>query len=879
MKKILNYSLAIIVFLSALLSGCTTAGPKKGNTPGTSQTSNQPANPAARKGSITTGAKVEIVSQPIAASGGMISVSKPGDPLDGFVLDVPAKAYTTTSNFKVSYAPITNQTFGSNINPITPMITIDNGGVKSTELLYVRIPAKIPADQFAMAFIYDAKTKQLEGVPMVAADADSVTITTTHFCDLFLSMISKVLLKTEIDSGFKAGIDDWQFPNFGSYIAPGGHCAGQAISAMWYYCTKPDGGDAHLFGRYDNNGDKPATPDMWQDDSSGYRFASVIQSISWDDKALDFWRNIQGKQEIFDNNDHKWKLVDVPLGLSDEMTRDLFAYSMQATGEPQYVNIRSNSGGGHVMVVYKIKDGQLFVADPNYPGNTERRIEISNGKFIPYNSGATTDDIANGKGKAYEKIMYYAKTTIISWDTIASYWAQLKNKTIGDGTFPAYQLLYYNDNGQVVPLTDGTLTPFDGISILVPGFTKYIYRDGEKLTPDAKGNIDLKPGDNKLGIAIYGKVDTAWEYIDFQYIHVNYGGLVIDPLTLDGEINKEYTFTVKADNPPANARYSWVVDNAILQTDAQKTFKTTFKSTGKHTVVAKLLDAAGKELEKAQSTATIKDAVKLTVTPDVLKGEIGKEYTFTASLANPPAGIITYEWSVNGNVKKSAAEASFQNTFTAEGPFTVTLRALLAGKEIAKFDSNGTITQVTPTSSNSTPANNLAIIQKYSYMEATVYTNSIVHEYDKYNKPTDVDKQANFSFGTLYTPITWDGVKFSGTRTDTATIGSTVTETLSGTVSPDGNTLLTLTSKLLIDNSTDHQLVTIVLQNIPLSYINGTLNDVGLTSANVQKYVVSLENNLTSVDKGATYRTYNYKSPMWDNNSNLTVTFRKTATR
>ena len=114
-----------------------------------------------------------------------------------------------------------------------------------------------------------------------------------------------------------------------------------------------------------------------------------------------------------------------------------------------------------------------------------------------------------------------------------------------------------------------------------------------------------------------------------------YGGLAIDPLTLDGEINKEYTFTVKADNPPANARYSWVVDNAILQTDAQKTFKTTFKTTGKHIVQVKLLDASGKELQKAQSTANIKDAVKLTVTPDVLKGETGKEYTFNAYYGEP----------------------------------------------------------------------------------------------------------------------------------------------------------------------------------------------------------------------------------------------------
>jgi hypothetical protein len=265
----------------------------------------------------------------------------------------------------------------------------------------------------------------------------------------------------------------------------------------------------------------------------------------------------------------------------------------------------------------------------------------------------------------------------------------------------------------------------------------------------------------------------------------------------------------------------------------------------------------------------------LAITPHQLDGEIGKEYTFSVVHNAPHPKDVTYDWYVNKELKQSSSITDFKTTFAKGGSYIVDLSVNEAGLVLGKDSANATIKDVV---NLTTPANNLAIIQKYGYMEALIMTNSLIHEYNLNNKPPDADKQTNVAFWTLYTPITWDGVKFSGTRTDTP-MGVTQTETLSGTVSPDGNTLLTLTSKLLIDNSTDHQLVTIVLQNIPLSYINGTLNDVGLTSANVQKYVVSLENNLTSVDKGATYRTYNYKSPMWDNNSNLTVTFRKTATR
>ena len=58
------------------------------------------------------------------------------------------------------------------------------------------------------------------------------------------------------------------------------------------------------------------------------------------------------------------------------------------------------------MICYRIKDGNLYISDPNYPGNTERRIAYANGNFQPYNSGANADEIAAGHGKAYSTIQY-----------------------------------------------------------------------------------------------------------------------------------------------------------------------------------------------------------------------------------------------------------------------------------------------------------------------------------------------------------------------------------------------------------------------------------------------------------------------------------------
>jgi hypothetical protein len=295
---------------------------------------------------------------------------------------------------------------------------------------------------------------------------------------------------------------------------------------MWYYCTQPDGSNAHLFGRYDNNGDQPATPDLWEDDSLGYRLCSVVQNVM-NQKANNFWMNAAGKMYVQQNGE--WKTVEIPLGLSDEMTWELFAYSIQATNEPQLVGLDdTKSGSGHCVICYRVNEGSLYIADPNYPGQTERRVVYSNGKLQPYNSGANANEIAKGNNVLYDSIEYYAKTTIVPWDIMAALWGQFQNKTIGNGKFPAYTLNYVNlvnNIVQKVPLVDGTKTAFDAIAISAsPNFGIDVYRDGVKLAFDAKGNFDLNPGNNNLGIAIFGKVNGTgdWEYIDFKYINVIY---------------------------------------------------------------------------------------------------------------------------------------------------------------------------------------------------------------------------------------------------------------------------------------------------------------------------------------------------------------------
>jgi hypothetical protein len=720
-KKFGFLTLATIIIFSFILSGCS-GGSKPGNSPvpGKSQVSStsSPVQPRGITGSISIGKTVAVTSGLVGSAGGKITVNQADSPINGMVLNVPSGSYQDQRDFKISYAPIDKHTFGEAFNPITPLITIENGSDYADQMMELKIPIKVRDGYFAMGFLYDEKTKKLEGIPTVSSDANSITLATSHFCSLAITDIEKAKLKKDIDSGFRPGIDDWQFTNWGSYIAPGGHCTGQCVTALWFYCTQPDGKGITLNGRYDNWGQQPATPNFWQDDSAAYRFvSSVHKDIDFDSKFNNFWFALGG--------------------LNDEATWYMFAYSMQLTGEPQEIGIYSNAGGGHALICYRISQGNLYIADPNYSGNLERRIEWLDGKFKPYNSGANKEDIDAGNGKSYEKIAYWAKTTTINWDKIAERWGEFQDNRAGNDRFPEYKIVWKDDKNAVHELSDGFASSSELIDIFATSSQANVsiltYRDGVELPWDDKGNYKLLPGNNKLGIRVAGKIAGKSQFIDFKYINVTFTGLAIDPPTLSGEINKEYTFTAKMNNPPPNTRFSWNVDGSVAQNTTANTLKTAFKSEGTHTLIVKALDGAGKEIAQAKSVVNIKSAAGFKL-EDLQK--------MTGLKGNFEAQVSMKDWQASGqNISQSTLGFSFP----------------------------------------------------------------MVHQ----------GAQSKLK-------ISWNGASFSGSTTDA--MDPNATHNVSGTVSADGLTLLTLTYKYqyktTVPNSagyTQDTAETITLAKVPLS--------------------------------------------------------------
>jgi hypothetical protein len=599
-------------------------------------------------GKIKTGTTVDVSSTSVGTGGGTVSVDEPGTPVDGMEIIIPEYSYASGQTFKISYAKVTGHEFGENFNPISPLITISCDGGYAAELMSVTIPVVIPEGSVAIGFYFDEVTGKLEGIPVESATSNSITLLTRHFlsgnmlssgssslksktaetnkgASIIISSISESVLKlkTVISSGFKPGVDDWEFVNYGSYIAPYGHCLGQSMTAMWYYFEKKSS-DGNLFNKFSDNAN------LWQDNARGYRFSSVIQKdIKDGDLAEFFWKHIDRNQGL-----DKLKLYSI-------------AGAMLVTGEPQGVNIFRQTGknaigipkySGHAVVCYQvaINEGLLYISDPNKPG-IGQSIEFKNNKFEPY----IAKQNGNAASDPYPFITWYAKTACIEWNLFENRYAELSDSTIGNrapNTFPAYTIWVKGKVNSV--LKDGLSTNNDTLMCFVecPAAAEGFQVEGKNCISfdlfdtngtdirrwtNGKGWVILKPGLNKIGFYMRytnpevvdpdgSQPDT---FIDFKWFNINYTKLEISPSPVTGEPEQELTITARPyGSAPKNAKYVWNFGDgtADVTVNNDSIVRHTYPVGGDYNVDLKLYDSStGKIAGTATAKAIIAQALHI----------------------------------------------------------------------------------------------------------------------------------------------------------------------------------------------------------------------------------------------------------------------------
>jgi hypothetical protein len=602
--KLLVVSISLLMIVTLLMSGCLclallgddedAANPLPARLPAasspTAAASRVPAGPPPGKtGQLTTGQAVSLGSAVVKTAGGVVKVDQPGDPLGGFVLDVPEGAYARDVTFRLSYSPISSQTYGPAFKPLTPLITIDNGGVYSRKYVKLKIPAVIPAGKVAGAFIRN-RDGTLDALPTVRQDGSSITVATLHFCDLVLLMEDRSEQGKPFTTGFTVGKDSWPFPNQGTYYQQTGLCNGMSLGAVWYYLYRKNQDGRDLFPRFDNNGRDHSTTWRWYDDALGYRYASMAQLY-----AL---RETGGAEE---------------LNRSDLRLRDEIALALRQSGRPQALGLTSDAGYAHAIVAYGVSpEGNILVYDPNRPEDktAQLKYDAAQDRMLVYNAGLSTDSPPLPFNRAY-----LTGNQDANWPKLESEFEKVISGTIGDDGFPAYQLVYKDEQGRIQPLKDGMVTGqsrlWVGVESKEASASIELWNGDDALEMSPDGFINLKPGKTEIGFQVMGRTDNKYSDgtfikmpIDFRYLNIIVSPVRIEPPAATVVQGGRQSFRAVMEKPPAGTTYQWTVAGSRLNSTGD-TISPTFTDTGSFTVTVSVRDSANREVGTARATVTV----------------------------------------------------------------------------------------------------------------------------------------------------------------------------------------------------------------------------------------------------------------------------------
>ncbi len=390
-------------------------------------------------------------------------------------------------------------------------------------------------------------------------------------------------LRGQIDTGFRPGQDDWQFPNYGSTASywPDGHGLGMVLTAVWYFGAKPDGGGAHLYNRYDNNGGGPTT--IWEDDSLALRLVSTVESDLEQEPAVVTPDVVAAKQTPKD----VWREV---------------ASAMLQTHEPQILTALEVTDDERRIVavkyllVYRISDTKLYVADPVYPGHERLPVELTlDGKFQPYLSRDRAD---LDKVSQYNTMMPFPIGPKIRAQ-LPKRWQQFRSGKFDADPFLSYALMTVNADGKKYELRDGETYSEPTITIVAENgtlpFGVSVYRDGAWMNQDTDTGvvIGLRPGKNVLGLKISLKaLDGKWVWHDFKYLTVNSTAcdLRVLPARQYCVVGQHCPVPFAASTllPLDGLAIDWYLDDALQTLDGPKDMDVTASEEGPHYVKAAL---------------------------------------------------------------------------------------------------------------------------------------------------------------------------------------------------------------------------------------------------------------------------------------------------
>jgi hypothetical protein len=495
---------------------------------------------------MVTGDRVDVARQQLGASGGTVSVTGTGTPLDGLSVELPQGAYDAPVTFDFGYSAIEELDAGEGVQAISPLLYVDPDTEEYAEdLIALKIPVEVPEGHIAMAFVYDEDLGVLHPLPTLEESDGELTALSRHFCPfVILSTPRERLLPAETDksreppsnlesvkyaTGFMPGRDTWNLFNAGSSVAPGGYCKGMSLTSLYYYLVERRiTGQSLWRDEYDNGlPEGMGTPGFWQDDRWAIELCSAANELGVTSEAGEVISGVFARVDRL-----------TPQRLTREKERQFYmtAFALYVTKSPQLLSTRAgNSRDGHSLLCYGIDGRTLLIADPNYPNKTDATMPFRNGVLGPYVSAQSTMEILAGNFMTYDTCYFVGDISFFNLGKLQTLWTNYEAGSLNAG-FPPYTIRATELDDQGAPLGTYGLNPdidnraearrvrFELDAAFDSRMTVYTY--GSPPTALSGNEVTLDEGDNYIGFFVEEKVfdeitqKSRWEWAGFDWVSI-----------------------------------------------------------------------------------------------------------------------------------------------------------------------------------------------------------------------------------------------------------------------------------------------------------------------------------------------------------------------
>lgn len=590
----------------------------------------------------------------IAPSGGTITVSKSGDPLNGLTLTVPSGAYPGTLDITIGSSSNKNLPAANGIVPISPLVhVVTSAGGYANGAITFKVPAPVPANTFPVVVLYDSTTGALEPMTTIAYDGSTVTAITGHLSQpsipspsaarangrfvgnvaaassgpdsLFIAFgvfaIPVSVLNQDWDTNFRPGVNDWEMPIEATEAAPKVPILGVAATELWYFNSQAS--TIPLNGRF------PAVRTVPLSDTIGFHWASLIDtqvSNQVNSYLSSAYASVTTGPASFDS-------------LQFDNIRALFAIPTLNAGRPVPVFVDLQNAAHTIfyfVVAYRASGNKIYVADPVSPGDGAEFLQLASGGMTPY---------VNPKyppGTSFVTPLATPLGLAVALPALASSYPGAVAGTAGASLFPASA--FYSWSGQLYDTAyvvdtlrfwaqcagcqyglTSTLSPAPSANV---ESSNYMYFLTNGVATDSigslssngllvtKASVDSRgPGQFTLGVPIFSSASAGqstltgivgrwldWHQITFTHLQGTVtlpagGALVGDPDTLQVSFDPSLL--------PADVAYQWTFGDSSPTATVQHsgTVIHSYATTGTFPITVKVVDNRnGQVIARADTT-------------------------------------------------------------------------------------------------------------------------------------------------------------------------------------------------------------------------------------------------------------------------------------